>query len=187
MTESKKKRRGRPPGSKNKPKLKAQIAPTKADLPEPYLPPSPEEIGALRGLYASNRGISDPDSPAYDAGDDLEWAQANLRAIGQSPWASHLSSTMGFVVKETIQKLWKKNSRPPAMDEIVIETGLPWEAVEDVVWCLVEDEKLIRINEILIPVNVEKRKPEPEPEEGTGYEASVVGDASEGEDGSAEV
>ena len=155
------KKRGRPKGSKNKkPVLKAS-KPLALENSETGRPdPRGEDIIALGANCGPNKGIlrefdrdfypaqpwpedHKPAQPAYPLNPgDLEWAKDNLRAIGLSEWAVHIESKAGVVIKESIQKLWKRNKRPPSVDEIVQETAMAWTKVEDCIRYLVEDEEL---------------------------------------------
>ena len=192
------KKRGRPPGSKNKkPARKAEkVLPEKGGTD-----PQVDDFDVTTGLLEPNRGILEgaeepfpnpptwaeghrPDSPAYPLNpEDLEWAKDNLRAIGLSEWAVHIDSRAGLVIKESIQKLWKKNKRPPSVDEICQETAMPWAKVEDCIHYLVEDEELIRIGELLIPVNVPRQEHEPEPGPVIEAEFDVIGELAEAPEG----
>ena len=192
------KKRGRPKGSKNKkPVLKVALETPEKGCPDPQ----GEDFDVTTGLLEPNRGILEhpqepfpyprawseenrPDSPAYPLNlEDLDWAKDNLRAIGLSEWAVHIDSRAGLVIKESIQKLWKKNKRPPSVDEICQETAMPWSKVEDCIYYLVEDEELIRIGDLLIPENVPRREPEPVAGPVIEAEFDVIGELAEAPEG----
>lgn len=192
------KKRGRPKGSKNKkPVLKAALENSEKGLPTTQ----GEDFDVTTGFLEPNRGILEgtnepfpyprtwseehkPDSPAYPLNpEDLDWAKDNLRAIGLSEWAVHIESRAGLVIKESIQKLWKRNKRPPSIDEVVQETAMPWTKVEDCIYYLVEDEELIRIGDLLIPVNVPRREPEPVAGPVIEAEFDVIGELAEAPEG----
>lgn len=171
MTAAAQKKRGRPKGSKNKPKLKAPVETSGYVHVDGDPTPASWEITTSEANCGPNEGTlefawqqyhaSDRAYPVQDA--DLQWAWDNLKAIGQSVWRDHIIDTAGNVVHACIQRLWKKKERPPSLDEIALETAMSFLQIEDVVNDLVEEGRLIRVGEVLIPVNVPKKEPEPEP------------------------
>ena len=171
MTAAAPKKRGRPRGSKNKPKIKPPVETSGYVHVEGVPAPATWEITASEANCGPNEGILDPIWQEYHASDkayplqekDLQWAWDNLKAIGQSVWRDHIVDTAGNVVHACIQRLWKKKERPPSLDEIALETAMSFAQIEDVVNDLVEEERLIRVGEVLIPVNVARKEPEPEP------------------------
>jgi len=60
---------------------------------------------------------------------------------------------------------------------------MPWTKVEDCIYYLVEDEELIRIGDLLIPVNVPRREPEPVAGPVIEAEFDVIGELAEAPEG----